>query len=210
MKHLTFLTHLNAIKKAPLGGIKAQFKLAPETRKIRTMNAPHGAKKAAVLILFYSGKNNNTHVLLTLRANYNGVHSNQVSFPGGKRDLDDKDLKETALRECFEEVGIAPERVTLLKEMTNVYIPPSNFLVTPYMAYAIGKLNFTPNREVAQVLETPLSDLLNDDFVHFEIHKLRGTPKVQIPYFQLNDHKVWGATAMIISEVKELLKPLSF
>mgnify|MGYP000571778551 FL=1 len=211
MEHFTFLKYQASIKSVPLGGLEAQLKLAPETRKISTMKKTRSnAKKAAVLVLFYPGKNNKTHLLLTLRAQYNGTHSAQVSFPGGKVDLKDKTLQQTALRECFEEVGVSSKKITLVKEMTDIYIPPSNFLVTPFIGFASQKLNFTRNKEVAQIIEVPLKDLLNDGAIHFENKIFSGASNVQIPYFLLNDHKVWGATAMIISEVKELLKSLSF
>ncbi len=211
MEHLTFLQHQEAIKDALLGGLEAQFKLAPETRKISTKTSHYSnVKKAAVLVLFYPGKNNKTHVLLTLRAQYNGTHSAQVSFPGGKVDLNDKNLQETALRECFEEVGVSSKKITLVKEMTDVYIPPSNFLVTPFIGFTSKKLNFTSNEEVAQIIEVPLKDLLHDGAIYFENKNFSDASNVRIPYFLLNNHKVWGATAMIISEVKELLKSLSF
>jgi 8-oxo-dGTP pyrophosphatase MutT (NUDIX family) len=211
MEHFTFLKYQASIKSVPLGGLEAQLKLAPETRKISTMKKTRSnAKKAAVLVLFYPGENNKTHLLLTLRAQYNGTHSAQVSFPGGKVDLKDKTLQQTALRECFEEVGVSSKKITLVKEMTDIYIPPSNFLVTPFIGFASQKLNFTRNKEVAQIIEVPLKDLLNDGAIHFENKIISGASNVQIPYFLLNDHKVWGATAMIISEVKELLKSLSF
>lgn len=211
MEHLTFLQHQEAIKDALLGGLEAQFKLAPETRKIPTKTSHYSnVKKAAVLVLFYPGKNNKTHLLLTLRAQYNGTHSAQVSFPGGKVDLNDKNLQETALRECFEEVGISSEKITLLKEMTNIYIPPSNFLVTPFVGCTSQKLTFSHNEEVAQIIEVSLQDLLNDDAIHFETKNFPNVTNVQIPYLLFNNQKVWGATAMIISEVKELLKSLSF
>lgn len=211
MEHFTFLKYQASIKSVPLGGSEAQFKLAPEARKIYTIKKKRSnAKKAAVLVLFYPGENNKTHLLLTLRAQYNGTHSAQVSFPGGKVDLKDKTLQQTALRECFEEVGVSSKKITLVKEMTDVYIPPSNFLVTPFIGFTSKKLNFTSNEEVAQIIEVPLKDLLHDGAIYFENKNFSDASNVRIPYFLLNNHKVWGATAMIISEVKELLKSLSF
>lgn len=210
MEYLTFLTQLDAIAKAPLGGLDAQFKLAPATRKIVSMKVPQDAKKAAVLVLFYPDKHNKTNTALTLRAKYQGTHSAQVSFPGGKVDKNDQNLKETALRECYEEIGVPTEKIKLLKKMTEVYIPPSNFLVTPFLAYTIEKPSFSCNKEVAQLIDVPLNELLDDDAIRFESKNLSGATNVEIPYFQFDNFKVWGATAMIISEVKELLKSLSF
>ena len=93
----------------------------------------NNAKKAGVMALFYPKHWNVTHLLLILRKTYTGVHSNQIAFPGGKLELTDADLQETALRETHEEVGVPTERVTIIKSLSKVYIPPSNFEVQPFV-----------------------------------------------------------------------------
>ena len=96
-------------------------------------------KKAAVLALFYPNLKNETTFLLTKRASYKGTHSAQISFPGGKFDQADENLTETALRETFEEVGVTANQIEIIREITDVYIPPSNFLATPFLAFSKTK-----------------------------------------------------------------------
>ncbi|AOW19916.1 NUDIX hydrolase [Urechidicola croceus] len=205
-----FLEHSKSIEKAFLGGLESQFKLAPKIRlkyseeKIK-LNNP---KKASVLALFYPDLHQETRFLLTLRASYNGTHSAQVSFPGGKIEKLDPNLMHTAKRETFEEVGVKIEDIKILKQLTDAYIPPSNFLVTPFM----GQLNYTPtfniNNEVEKTIEVKLSDLLNDSN---EITKKITTSymsNIEVPCFKFNDYIVWGATAMMLSEIKDVLKSL--
>jgi 8-oxo-dGTP pyrophosphatase MutT (NUDIX family) len=197
-----FLDNLKHKKTKINGGLEAQFKLAPKFRvkydndKINANNP----RKAAVLALFYPNKNNETCFLLIKRATYNGTHSAQISFPGGKIEKSDLNLKETALRESFEEVGIHPNSVKIIRELTNVYIPPSNFLVTPFIGYTEITPNFKINIEVENTINVLVSDLMNDENISDS-----QVENVYVPCFKLNSYVVWGATAMILSEIKELL-----
>lgn len=203
-----FLDNLSALKKQKLGGLDSQFKLAPAMRldyseeKIRARNP----KKAAVLALFYPNDKNETCFMLTQRASYKGTHSAQISFPGGKVELTDRNLSQTALRETFEEVGIAPEFVTIVREFTDVYIPPSNFLATPFVGYAKVKPVTSINHEVAHTIDIRLADLLDDTNISSTNITTSYANKIDVPCFELNNYIVWGATAMILSEIKDLLK----
>jgi len=203
-----FLSKLDQIQSKELGGLDAQFKLAPKLRlrynqqKIDANNP----KKAAVLSLFYPNAENKTSFLLTLRASYNGKHSSQISFPGGKIEATDKNLKETAVREAFEEVGILKEDIQIVRETTDVYIPPSNFLATPFIAYTNQRPTFTKNYEVAALIEVSVEDLLNEANITSTTMTTSYMEKIEVPCFKLNDYIVWGATAMMLSEIKELLK----
>ena len=164
MKFKLFLKHIETVKNTKLPGIEAQFKLAPKLRlnynakKIKA-NDP---KIAAILALFYPNQNNEVTLLLTKRANYNGTHSGQISFPGGKVEQSDLNLKQTALRETFEEVGIIDEDIEVIREFTEVYIPPSNFLVTPFIGIIYNKPVFKVNSEVAKIIEVPFSKLIDE------------------------------------------------
>ena len=203
-----FLKNIEVFKNNQLPGIEAQFKLAPKMRleynakKIEANNP----KIAAVLALFYPNQNNEVSLLLTKRANYIGTHSGQISFPGGKFEKSDLNLKETALRETFEEVGIFQEKIDIVREITEVYIPPSNFSVTPF----IGILNDIPvfklNSEVAKIIEIPFPDLLDDTMLASISITNSYMKETSVPCFNFDGSVIWGATAMILSEIKELLK----
>ena len=206
MKYNKFIGNISNLSNASVGGLNAQFKLAPKLRikytldKIVTLNP----KKAAVLALFYPDEDQNTRFLLTLRASYKGTHSSQISFPGGKIELQDNSMKETALRETFEEVGIKPNTIKTFKEMTDVFIPPSNFLVKPFLGYINSIPTFVKNHEVASIIEVKLADLLNDSSISSTIVSTSYAKKLEVPCFVLNNTIVWGATAMMLSEIREL------
>lgn len=203
-----FKNSIATLKVTELGGLEAQFKLAPKMRlrynadKIKANNP----RKAAVLALFYPNELNETCFLLTQRARYKGTHSAQISFPGGKIDISDKNLEATAVREANEEIGIKTESVEIIRELTDVYIPPSNFLATPFIGYLSKRPKFITNYEVETTIEVLLEDLLNDTSlttVNLSTSYMKNT---DVPCFKLNGYVVWGATAMMLSEIKELLK----
>lgn len=164
-------------------------------------------RKAAVTSLFYPDKDSNTRLLLILRKTYKGVHSNQVGFPGGKEEKDDSTLIHTALRETYEEVGIAPENINLIKPLSEVYIPPSNFIVKPFLGIIKKTPLFIPQEtEVETIIEVLLTDFLDEKSVLMEEVGTSYNTNIETPIFKLNNYTVWGATAMILSEVKELCK----
>ena len=210
MNFTQFQQLIPRIKKSYSGGQKAQFEMAP-TERVQFTHKKISAskpKKAAVLALFYPDTKNHTHFLLILRASYNGTHSAQISFPGGKKDKNDASNQHTALRETFEEVGIDAHKVTFIKELTEAYIPPSNFLVTPFIGYLEETPTFNTNEEVEAIIEVKLSDLLNDDNVIIKNMSTSYMENIDVPCYKLNNYTVWGATAMILSEIKCILKEL--
>lgn len=208
MKFELFLKHIETVKNTKLPGIEAQFKLAPKLRlnynakKIKA-NDP---KIAAILALFYPNQNNEVTLLLTKRANYNGTHSGQISFPGGKVEQSDLNLKQTALRETFEEVGIIDEDIEVIREFTEVYIPPSNFLVTPFIGIIYNKPVFKVNSEVAKIIEVPFSKLIDETSIGSIKITNSYMKETSVPCFKIDDSIIWGATAMILSEIREVLK----
>ena len=208
MKFELFLKHIETLKNTKLPGIEAQFKLAPKLRlnynakKIKA-NDP---KIAAVLALFYPNQNNEVTLLLTKRANYNGTHSGQISFPGGKVEQSDLNLKQTALRETYEEVGIIDEDIEVIREFTEVYIPPSNFLVTPFIGIIYNKPVFKVNSEVAKIIEVPFSKLIAETSIGSIKITNSYMKETSVPCFKIDDSIIWGATAMILSEIREVLK----
>jgi len=190
-----------------LGGLAAQFTLAPALRLgyDAAMIQANRPKKAAVLALFYPDEKQNTRFVLTERASYKGTHSAQISFPGGKIEQGDLNLEHTAKRETFEEIGIPHSEIQIIRELTDVYIPPSNFLATPFLGYTLQKPAFKTNREVASTIEVLLDDLLNEQSISSIEITTSYMKKVKVPCFKLNDYIVWGATAMMLAEIKNLL-----
>ncbi len=203
-----FINQIEKLQQKKLGGLTSQFKLAPKlrTRFSEELIQSKNPRKAAVLALFYPDNNNQTRFLLTERASYNGTHSSQISFPGGKFDKADKNLKDTALRETFEEVGVASKNIQILRQTSEAYIPPSNFLVAPFIGVSKKTPNFIPNEEVANVIEVLLADLLDDQNLTHVAMETSYMKNIEVPCFKLNNYIVWGATAMMLSEIKDLLK----
>lgn len=146
-------------------------------------------------------------LLLIERQSYKGVHSGQIGFPGGKKELHDGDLEATARRETQEEIGIDSNELSLIMPISEVYIPPSRFLVSPYLYSLRHCPKLVPDpREVQSILDFKLEQLLDDAYMKTGEVKLTGGLKIKTPYFELNDYKVWGATAMMLAEIKVLLK----
>ncbi len=206
MKFKDFLTIISTIKLKHLGGLDTQLKMTPIERlqldlsKIIAKNP----KEAAVLMLMYPNKHQETCFLLTKRANYKGTHSAQISFPGGKKDLKDTSFSETALRETFEEVNVSATEINIIKNLTKTYISPSNFWVYPFIGIMHKTPTFKKNYEVASLIEVTLQQLLDTKNVSSVCIKTSYMNNVEVPCFKFGDHIVWGATAMILNEVKEL------
>ena len=210
MEFESFLALISKIDTAKLGGLKSQFKMAPKEREIFSQFNidKRQPKKAAVLALFYPNKRNQTCFLLTLRPNYKGIHAKQVSFPGGKHEKFDENLKSTALRETFEEVGVKSNDIEIKKQLSDTFIPPSNFLVSPFLGVLPYTPKFTSNHEVEKIIEVKLLDLLNENFITSKTLTTSYSENIDVPCYKLNGYTVWGATAMMLSEIKDLLKPI--
>lgn len=205
-----FENNVSLIKNASLGGVKAQNLMVPKMRKKYTTEIikDSNPRKASVLALFYPDLDNQTRFLLTLRASYNGTHSSQVSFPGGKREESDENSEYTAKRETFEEVGVNTKEIEIIKSLTKAYIPPSNFLVTPFIGLTTNTPRFEINSEVEEIIEVKLSDLLDDSNVIIRNMSTSYMKNIDVSCFKLNNYVVWGATAMILSEIKCLFKTI--
>lgn len=208
MKFSHFKHQISEITQLPIGGLTSQFKLAPKIRKqlSEAYISDQKPKKAGVLALFYPDNNEETYFLLTKRASYKGTHSAQISFPGGKFDLKDHNLQNTALRETFEEVGVEKNTISVIKEMTDVYIPPSNFLVTPFLGITNNTPNFITNHEVEELIQVSLNDFLYNTEISTTVLSTSYAKEITVPCFKLNSYIVWGATAMMLNEIRELLK----
>lgn len=210
MNFIEFTDQVTKVKNLPLPGRASHYKMAPEIR-IRELEADkikkRNPKKAGVMALFYPDHNDLTNLLLILRRRYPGVHSNQVGLPGGKIEKQDKDLLATALRETYEEVGARPEDVQVIRSISDVYIPPSNFEVTPYIGLYPKMHPFViQESEVAELIEIPLVDFMDDAKVITQTLNTSYAKNIEVPAFELNGYTVWGATAMMLNEIRELFK----
>ncbi len=196
------------IEKLELPGKEAQALLAPEFRKAfleQDLNFPK-AKKAGVLILLYPNEDKNVHFALIQRNTYRGVHSDQIAFPGGKVEKNDSTLIETAVRETEEEIGVPASSVKVLRQLTELYIPPSNFMVYP----SIGTIDYIPkfvkqHDEVKQVIEVKLEDFLIKTGIETHTISTSYAHQKDVLAFNINGFVVWGATAMMLSEFKVMM-----
>ena len=193
----------------PLPGETAHRKLAPLVRleELSRINIeerkPH---EAGVMAVFYPGINLETRLVLILRKTYQGVHSNQIGFPGGRVEAGDSNLLQTALRETEEEVGIPQDEISVIKELTRLYIPPSNFWVQPFLGIFEKNPVLVPQEsEVEEILEVRLVDFLDDRNVITQKLSTSYAKNIEVPAYRLNGHIVWGATGMMLSEIRELL-----
>lgn len=203
-----FLEYIPQILEEKLPGEEAHQKMMPLERieifKNLDLNAVN-ARNACVMMLFYP-KDNETHLVLIVRNSYKGVHSSQIGFPGGKVEDFDTSFEDTALRETFEEIGIARSQITVVKPFTEIYIPPSNFKVFPFLGYSTIELTFVPDeREVFGIIEMPLAVLLDETTLVTKTLSTSYMEEVGVPAFKFNDYYIWGATSQMLNELKETL-----
>ncbi|MDW7693147.1 CoA pyrophosphatase [Flammeovirgaceae bacterium SG7u.111] len=192
-----------------LPGPEAHAQMASESRKKRLNNEPSAnPRRSAVLALIYR-KTNELFLPLIRRQTYKGVHSGQMAFPGGRVEEQDKSLKETALRETSEEIGVQIPKNKIVGQLTEIYIPPSNSLVTPYVALSESSFTFQPDpREVAEVVEVGLKELLNPFNYSVEKIKVHDNVIINAPSYKIRGNIIWGATAMMLSELLMVLGEL--
>ncbi|MNE50788.1 putative NUDIX hydrolase [compost metagenome] len=204
-----FLKYIPKIAKEKVIGEEAHEKMMPPERitlfKGLDLN-PVNARKACVMMLFYP-KNNEPHLILIVRNSYKGVHSSQIGFPGGKVEDFDISLEDTALRETYEEIGIEREKINIVRPFTEIYIPPSNFKVYPFLGYATEELRFVPSdREVFGLIELPLFVLLDEQNLVKKTLSTSYMDEVGVPAFKYGEHYIWGATSQMLNELKEVIK----
>lgn len=174
------------------------------------MEPPPGEspREGGVLVLLYPvTEGGDLHLPLILRAEDGGHHSGQVSFPGGAQEGAES-ITQTALREAQEEVGVPPSSVTVLGGLSPLYIPASGYRITPTVGYAPARPRFVLDQaEACELIEAPLAVFMDDSNVVEETWQFGQAP-VRVPFFAVGQHKVWGATAMVLAELAAVLTDL--
>lgn len=193
-----------------LPGESAHIPMAPINRPISSFalkKTDSFLESAVSIVLFEEEISGLIHCILIQRPDYEGAHGGQISFPGGKKDFSDPDAEYTARRECFEEIGCQLTQDQLIGKLTNVFIPVSKFLVQPYLYFYIGDTNFTPDeREVSEILTFPIHSLMDEKSIStMDIRISNNSVMRSVPCFVFEHKKVWGATALILNELRELL-----
>lgn len=191
-----------------LPGIDSHIKMAPEHRaeELFKINPDDlNPRLSAVLIILFH-EDGKLKIVFIRRSEYVGIHSGQIAFPGGRYEESDKDLKTTALREVEEEIGIKTETVDILGHLTDLYIPPSNFMVRAFVGYVNEKPVFNINeREVQEVLVLNYEHFKHPDVIKVREFKTHNSTRLtKAPYFDVEGAIIWGATAMILTELLDL------
>ena len=207
---LTQILHkIKQIHPDNLPGFEGQVKMSPPLRKKYEIKdiLKFEPKESAVMVLLYE-KDRECYISFTQRHEYDGAHSGQISLPGGKKEAYDLDIANTAIRETFEEIGINVPEKNILSPLTWLYVPPSNFIIYPFVAYLEELPNFLKQEaEVKEILEIRIADLLNKSHQKKYLYKNEKLKlSFESPSYQINGKIIWGATAMILSELLSIIE----
>ena len=203
-----FFKKLKAELLSTLPGVDAHLRLAPEMRinDLKIGITPDHAIESSVLIILYP-VNSRLHTVVILRNEYDGTHSGQISLPGGKSEESDVDFEHTALREAQEEIGIIPSTLEVIGQLSRFYVRPSNFVINPYIAYCAQRPDFIPDAtEVQRIIEVDIFAEINPDRIVNRTITFKNNMQVNAPGFEVGLEFMWGATAMIFSELIQVLK----
>jgi 8-oxo-dGTP pyrophosphatase MutT (NUDIX family) len=208
MDYHKFSDSFSNLKDLKLPG-KSLFSQLSSKHKIKYLDnnlvSTVNVRKAGVMLFCYP-KNNNMHLSLIKRSKYDGVHSGQICLPGGKQEKEDISIWNTARRECREELGVFLTQNKPMIALTPTYIPPSNFLVSPFVTFEKTYPSFNPNRrEVAMHIELPLKELIKFKIKQLNLNEA-SCPNKKVLGFIFDNHIIWGATAKILLEFKFLLE----
>lgn len=198
------------IAKVSLPATESHLKMSPVERRVQLLNHDYNlevARQAAVLMLIYPDQNI-AKIALIVRNSYKGVHSSQVAFPGGKVEKYESTLT-AALRETHEEIGVEPNDINIVRAFSNVFIPPSNFDVYPFLGFCKSQPTFVPDpREVSAMALFSLEDILDDSSLTMQRVEASYSTDIVVPAFKVDNTIIWGATAMMLQELKDVLNSI--
>lgn len=203
------IARIDQLRALDAPGTEAHERIFPGVaqHRVEAMKKDPDPKLSAVAAILFPAPE--ASILLIERQTYDGVHSGQIGFPGGRVEQEDLNLEHTARRETQEEVGIPGESLQLIRPLSEVYIPPSRFLVHPFIFHLSDPPALTlEEREVRSALVMPVSKLLDENTIMQGEIPLQNGLKIKTSYFNHGDKKIWGATAMMLSELKILLQQL--
>ena len=202
-----FVELLKAEINKGLPGTEVQWQMASSDRMVRNFPREPGpdAKVAAVLILLFPEKGS-VHTVLMQRPEYKGVHGGQISFPGGKKEATDKDIIHTAIREAHEETGLIQEEISVIDTLTPLFIPVSNTLVTPVLAWTKSKPEFRHHPgEVVFLFDAEISKFLDHSIIRIKPMEIHGE-MINVKYYGYDGKVIWGATAMMLHELLTIIR----
>lgn len=205
-----FLDSLAKRLKGELPGSQAHepLRAVATGKNIPTFEHKQPPRPGCVLILLYQNAGE-IYFPLIKRTDYKGLHSGQISLPGGKMEEGETE-NETALRETFEEIGVEPAKIEVIGKLSKFHVIPSNFLVTPVVATIDFVPNFIPDpREVDKVIHARLHDLIQEEAVITKEIIAAGQFKLNAPHFEVEGEMVWGATAMMLNEFRVVIREIS-
>jgi 8-oxo-dGTP pyrophosphatase MutT (NUDIX family) len=207
VKFLDVERRLRLALAGPLPGLEAQVRFAPRPRPGWQPGFGPGDSRAAAVLLLLFPVDDQAHVLFTVRSSHLPSHAGQVSLPGGSVEAGET-IEMAALREAYEEVALDPASVRLLGRLTPLHIPVSGFMLYPVVGVADGRPDLRPSdAEVERILEAGLDELIDPTrrLLRRVLHEERG--EVEIPYIDVRGAQLWGATAMVLSELLWLIDP---
>lgn len=199
-------TYLRNTLQGDLPGLEAHRKLLPPGRRLKLFEEELLSVKLSSVLLLLFPEGEQLYICLMKRPSTMRHHPGQISFPGGKFEKEDVSAEMTALREAREEVGIDPFSIEILGKMSDLYLEVSRFSIQPFLAWADKRPNFKVNlEEVEELILLPISDLVSEETIsETELQTLTGSLRVN--YYPFKNEIIWGATAMILSELIEILK----
>ncbi|HEY3371272.1 MAG TPA: CoA pyrophosphatase [Prolixibacteraceae bacterium] len=204
--HSSFLTYLKESLRGELSGLEAHQKMLPPGRRLKTFDHELSSVKPSSVLLLLFPEGEQIYICLIKRPSTMTHHPGQISFPGGKVEKEDLSAEMAALREAQEEVGIDPSMIEILGPLSEIYVEVSKFSIQPFLAWADRKPEFLVNTdEVEELILFPLTDFIkNETILETEMATVSGLLRVK--YYPFKSEIIWGATAMILSELIEILK----